>query len=413
MKNILFITESYHYKASPNGICVQRVAENLVKSGHYVCVVTLFNDLNQKTFENINGVDVYRVDAGFIERKLYENSDNSEKSKKIYNKILKLSRINGLWHAFKYPLLSKKQVRNLYKQSEKLYRDKKFEYVICAYHKIADVLAGIKLKRKNPNIKLILYTLDAISGGWVPNILKSAKIPMNSLKRWERFFFKHIDKMFAMESHRYYYETNHEYDKYKNLIEYLDIPLLNPLINLKTQDDYKISMVYTGSMSQGTANPSYLLKIINQLENAYIYIYGRINEEILNDIQKHELYEKRIFIMGSVSHEEIIEIQHSADVLLNFGNANPNMIPCKIFEYMSTGNKIISFTSSSKDSSLPYIKKYTNGLIISEEENLNEQNISDIKNFILKKADNLDENDLKKLFEKNTPEYFERKLLEE
>lgn len=407
MKNVLFITESYYYKASPNAICVQKVAEHLVNKEYSVSVVTLYNDIGQSQFESINGVDVYRVDAGFIEARLYENSTN----KKKYNRTLKLSRINGLLHAFRYPLLSERQVKHLYRQASALHKEKHFDYVVSVYHKIADVLAGIKLKKKNPDIKLVLYTLDAISGGWVPNILHSSKIPMKSLKRWERYFFKYIDKMFAMESHRSYYQKNHEYDKYAEKIEYLDIPLLEPCISEKDTSK-EIKMVYTGSMALATANPWYLLKILDKIENAKVFIYGRICDEILKEIQSCSLYEKRIFLMGSVEHSEIAKIQQSADVLLNFGNANSNMIPCKIFEYMSTGNKILSFTHSSQDSSLPYIEKYPNGLIVEEDESLDGINIEKIKEFISSEHKALNEKELKKVFLKNTPEYFEERLSE-
>ncbi len=413
MKNIVFICESYYRGASPNGICVRQVAEELIHQGNTVRVVTLYNDINQPEWETINDVEIHRVDAGFIEKNLYRNKAQQNKTEKLkYQATLKLSRFNGLLHAFRYPLLSERQVDFLYRKSKELYKTCKIDYVVCVYHKIADVLAGIKLKKKYPDIKLILYTLDAISGGWVPNILHNAKIPMNSLKRWEKVFFKHIDKMFAMESHRSYYEVHSEYEKYREKIEYLDIPLLLPKDGTVKLTGNRVRMVYTGSMHYSTANPQYLLKLLPFIKETEVYIYGNVSEEITAIIKAHPLYNQRIFLCGRVAYEKITGIQQEADVLLNFGNGNPNMIPCKIFEYVSTGNKILSFTYSEEDSSLPYIEKYPNGFIVSEDDARIEQNAVRISDFINAPRTSTSKEELCTLFEKNTPAYFCKKLME-
>ena len=409
MKNILFICESYYYRASPNAICVQAVAENLISQGYNVNIATLFNAKGQPAVETLNGVTVHRVGAGFIETALYNNEEKADpKQIKKRNRILKLSKLNGVLNAFSYPLLSRKQVRNLFVKAEEIYKKAAIDYCVVVYHKIADVLAGIKLKKKHPEMKLVLYTLDAISGGWVPTIMRSKKIPMNSLKRWERFFFKNIDKMFAMESHRKYYESDCVYDEYKNKIEYLDIPLLckTECGDASKKEKDCISLVYTGSMHRDTANPAYLTKLLSGIKGAKIYIYGNVSDEIRESLSQSPDFNNKLFLMGRKEHAEISKIQKSADVLLNFGNANPNMIPCKIFEYMSTGNKIISFTHSESDSSLPYMEKYPMALIVKEDENLISENINLIKNFIKEKCDEVNYHMLERMFEKNTPQYF-------
>lgn len=407
MKNVLFICESYYYYPSPNAICVKGVAEQLLKDGHKTVVLTLFNSEGQKEYENIEGVDIYRVDPGFIERNLYLNKAcDTVKKRKKYSQILGLSRINGLLHAFQYPLLSGKQVKNLYFKADTLYTHIKFDVCVCVYHKIADVLAGILLKKKHPNLKLILYTLDAISGGWIPSIIHSKKLPLASLKRWEKYFFAHIDKMFAMESHRSFYETE-EYRPYAPLIEYLDIPLLvatlsPPLHNIRD----KKHLLFTGGMHKDTANPQYLLKLLEHLPDVVFDIYGQVSSEIRSEIENNLLFNHRLFLHGSINHDKILDLQKAADVLVNFGNANPNMIPCKIFEYMSTCHKIISFTHAETDSSLPYIRNYPLGLIIKEDDEHLDSNARAIRDFIANDISHVDPSLVEEAFIKNTPEYF-------
>lgn len=408
MKNILFICESYLHKPSPNGICVQRVAECIASENCRVCVVTFFNAVQQPAYEKHNGVEIFRVLPGRIMRTLYQCEDNPDAKQMRKTKLtLSISHVNGMLHAFCYPLLSYKQVNNLYQKAKELMSAEHFQYVVTVYHKIDSVLAGIRLKHIFKDTRLILYTLDAISGGWVPDILHSRKIPMRSLKRWERYFFRNIDVMFAMESHRAYYERNAEYQKYSSKIQYLDIPLLTEnTCKKEMHDDDTVDIVYTGSMSKDTANPLYFISLLHHLPNVRFHIYGRIQEEILPTVTSDALFGTRILVHGTVSHDEILKIQKNADVLLNFGNANSNMIPCKIFEYMSTGNKIISFTHSESDSSLPYINAYINGLVVTEDDSAVDENVNKIVDFINNPPCPVTKEELEQTYRKNTPEYF-------
>lgn len=414
MKSILFLCESYYRSPSPNGICVQAVAETAVKEGYCVDVVTIFNSEDESEYETINGVSVYRVDPGFIQRELFKtNPEIYSEKKQHHNLILKLSAFNGLIKAFRYPYLSRKQVVNLEMKAEKLYKQNGYLHVVTVYQQIHPVLAGIDLKRKYPKVDLTLYTLDAISGGWIPNILRSRKIPMKSLKRWEKYFFNHVDRVFAMESHYQQYQLQ-EYDAWRKKIYYLDIPLLRLVKqaywgNREKPINGKVRFVFTGSMHKDTANPKYLLKLLPQLQDVEVDIYGSVSPDIMDEMVESGLLNKKLFYKGRVNHDKILEIQKNADVLLNFGNANPNMIPCKIFEYISTGRKIISFTHSSKDSSLPYMKRYKNAIILEEDDQSLENNIEIILQF-LSITDVIDEGILKENFKKNMPEYFLRML---
>lgn len=408
MKNILFICESYYRKPSPNGICIRSVAEELIIQGHRVDVVTLFSETNQPQEECLNDVTIYRVDPGYIRRKLYIYENKIQEHKK-YEKIKKLSAVNGLLHAFQYPLLSEAQVINLFTQANRLHKKHHYEHVVVVYQQIHPVLAGIRLKKKNQDIDLVLYTLDAISGGWIPNIMHSHSIPLRSLKRWERYFFSHVDRVFAMESHREGYQAK-KYDQYRDKIEFLDIPLLALNTVSKEQGGNQLHAVFTGSMHKATANPQYLLKLLPYLQDVSIELYGNVGADILTDIHKAQMNGNKINVHGPVSHDEILQIQANADVLLNFGNANPNMIPCKIFEYISTMNKIISFTHSGLDSSLPYMKKYEAALIIEEKDEMIEENVKKIKKFL---AEPILQNQSKIMdrFKKNMPMYFAYVLL--
>lgn len=407
MKNVVIMCDTYLPKASPNGICVSQVAKALSERSDNVRIVTTLNIQGQKTVENIDGVDVYRVDPGFVVRELMAtDGKNDAQSLKRRGKALKISSISGAINGFRYPLTAPVQVGNYYKCVEQLNKEQKIDVLVCCYHKIAAVAAGIKFKKAHPETKFIVYTLDAISGGLVFPVLHSMKISMNSLKRWEKKIFTSVDKAFVMESHRSHYDSK-EYDAYREKLEFLDIPLVTTDRNGDYEKKDRLHFVYTGSMSTGTANPKIFLELLKKLDGEeFVFdIYGGITPEIEEVIKGAGLPEEKIVLHGKVPYEEIASIQRGADILLNFGNANPCMIPCKIFEYISTGKKILSFTHSEKDSSLPYLRIYPNALII-DENGEKEENAERIKAFMTAEAVNIDKARLSALYEKNMAEYF-------
>lgn len=407
MKNVVIMCDTYLPKASPNGICVAQVAKALAERNDNVRIVTTLNIEGQKAVENIDGIDVYRVDPGFVVRELMATEGKTDSaSVKRRNKALKVSSISGAINGFRYPLTAPVQVGNYYKCVEQLNNEQKIDVLVCCYHKIEAVAAGIKFKNAHPDTKFIVYTLDAISGGLVFPVLHSMKISMNSLKRWEKKIFSSVDKAFVMESHRSHYD-NKEYDIYRDKLEFLDIPLVTTDRNGSYERKDKLHFVYTGLMSTSTANPKSFLELLKKLDSEeFVFdIYGGITPEIEEVIKVAKLSESKIVLHGKVPYEEIDSIQKSADILLNFGNANPCMIPCKIFEYISTGKKILSFTHSEKDSSLPYLKIYPNALIIDENGN-EEENLKKIKEFMVKEPTLIDKEMLEKLYEKNIGKYF-------
>ena len=83
--NIVFFVDSYHGKASTNGVCVKKVADELVKQGHNVEVITAINEINQPKFEVVDGVNVHRIKRSTVYTfKLFV--DNKTKCKNFFRK---------------------------------------------------------------------------------------------------------------------------------------------------------------------------------------------------------------------------------------------------------------------------------------------------------------------------------------
>ena len=224
---------------------------------------------------------------------------------------------------------------------------------------------------------------------------------------------KQYDYLCPMISHKPIFQRE-ELEQYKNKIYYVDIPNLDTgwLSNIdeKMQQDEEISFVYTGMMSETSGDCSFFLNLIPLIlkeRRVRFDIYGGISESISEKLDETELLNRVIFYHGRVTQDELVTIRKNADIFVNFGNEHECGIPCKIFEYMSTGKRIISFKKIANDASEPYLVRYGNALVLQEDYSKGEEYSKQILNFIQRNNDvQITAADLLDKFRLNTPECF-------
>ncbi len=120
----------------------------------------------------------------------------------------------------------------------------------------------------------------------------------------------------------------------------------------------KFTLSYIGVLEQ-LRNPENLWKALDDLvktnsdfvENFTIKFVGRIDDRILESIEKSSL-RNHINNLGYLSHDKAIDEMSNSTMLIitNFPNeSSKGIIPGKIFEYLATGNQIISFGPDEAD----------------------------------------------------------------
>ena len=417
-KSVLFLTGSFYPSPSPNAICAKRIMDGLIEKGFSVFLVTLKNIHGQKQQEVIDGISVLRIkNYLLVQMQLFFTRKNTNK-KSCFLKLTEfLLRFKGLLYIFFWPLLSPIVVWRYYKSSYDICKKNEVKVVVGVYKSLEILLACCILKKRCPEIKFFIYSLDAMSGSILPRLLFSDKIALYSIKRWERICFTKADSIYLMESHRSYYSQD-RYSVYQKKIRYVDIPLVDVNYNNNIfVHDTSNSLVFTGSMGRATADPHYLIKLLRLplLMNIPLKfnIYGNISMEIENDIRESGLLNDKIFLLGNVPHSEIKDIQNNATAFINFGNSYSCAIPCKIFEYISTQRPIISFYKIDEDAGIPYLKKYPNILLIKEDESLLEENANRLKLFLEKNIGVNGAFDLGDVYYANTPENMVKEILRE
>ena len=149
----------------------------------------------------------------------------------------------------------------------------------------------------------------------------------------------------------------------------------------------KFTLSYIGVLEQ-LRNPEILWNVLNELlqenedfKNDFeLKFVGRIDDKILNDIKNIAL-KNSVNNLGYLNHSEANAEMQNSDLLLitNFPNeSSKGIIPGKIFEYLQTGNQILSF--GPKDSDVQKILDDTKaGKHFSYDQS------TDVKDFILEK----------------------------
>lgn len=406
---ILFILGTYLPKPSPNGICVEKVANELVQHGNKVVCLCSKNHYDKEYHEIINGVDIYRVKAN----RLNNLSEQLQLKGGNVSRILSgsiiyyLKLISLLLKPF-WPLDFSGRSGRLYRKAKSLHKKYMFDRVICVHKPLHSLIVGSRLKEEYPEIKYVPYFLDSLSGGFKER-LYSDRANLKRKIKCEDKYLKNADIVIAMESSRRHHEQNSSGKDYYKKIVYLDIPLMMKLelYNVSTQSD-RINIVFGGLLNYPYRNILYLIEIIKNIHRKDIMItfIGKTNRV---DIFKKAIEElgNQIQYIDYMPHDEYIPFLKKADFLLNMGVTTPSAISGKIFEYMSYGKPIISTYSIDNEACLPYLKKYPVALMLDEREPDIEKQAKILSEFIdTFRNYRINPEELNEVFYKNTPQAF-------
>ena len=257
--------------------------------------------------------------------------------------------------------------------------------------------------RKNNVFLYIPYFLDSLSGGSTP-FLFNKKTKIKKGCKWEKRLLSNSDGYVVMKSsERHHINYSSDCPHYSK-IKVLDIPLItdNIIDNYQT-DNNKTVFTYIGSLPLKIRNPFYGLDLLSRLKNIEIRMVGPIPD---SDTYKEFCKSHDIILLGPKNHLEINDLVKDTDILINFGNNIKEMVPSKIFEYISYLKPILSFAPIEDEPSIPYLEKYPLSCVIHEEDPI-DANMMAIKRFMSNKKNiSISKELIQNTFYNNTPAAF-------
>lgn len=394
----LFMMDYYSKKKLANGICTREIIEQLEKNND--------NDIYTLEFGDFN--DEYENKRFFCKKNLfYRYRDKYENSNRqfLYKVNMVLQQLNTLFYILIYPfnfLLFK--IRYLLK-AYSIISNNNIEYVVSVYNPFEAILAGYCIKLINRKVNWIIYSLDTLSNG-----RKHAPIPKKYTNKkgakWEKIFFKRADLIIILECHRLHYQKL--FPQFQKKIKYSGIPLLKITQSNSSMNNSNASKVilYAGALYRKNRNPDLFLSLLKEIAKTIdlrIIFYSRGDcEDVINRYKNDGL---KISNNDYIDRDSLLEKYKQTDFFLNIGNADTEMIPSKIFEYISQQKPIIHICSNKKDPCIEYLMKYKYSCILNSWDS-RPDNISKLSGFLNQKF-NIDSYQIKleEKFYKNMASY--------
>ena len=400
--NVLFIGVNVYPVTDANGNCILAVAERLQKKGVNIHIVADTIVDGKDVCYNLQGIKVYNIKKNFFDKCMCDY---------VFSKIIRY--VYKIIQLPFYPIDKAYTYYRLYKIIKELDKKHHFHAIVSVFQPMSSLFLGGWLKQRK---KLILYMLDTLVYYIPPHRVLPNWFIKKRFMQIERWIYKKADLIINMQNYKSYYKDNVKFDCFESKMRYVDFPLFTPTWEIDKSKNYfnngKLNISFMGSLYPEFRNPAYVLKVMSPIldeENSILHFFSRGEEDVINDYSnKCTCIESH----GFVSREIANEVKLSTDIFINIANNGVNMVPSKIFEYMSYGKRIIHFYHGNEDTCIPYLKKYPYVLIINEMDDFY-NNQKKIKDFMKIQIDLNKLGEILKGFKMNTPEYTANIIMEE
>lgn len=406
MKKILFLTRSYpDTLGSATMLCMHRVLNCVAESGRYEVHALCMRYPGETNEDRVGDVAVHRFNPTWWQRvrNSLQKSRKHKKLERIMEVTTKLLTIPTFPRT--EPLSTKRYIR----AASLLQRSVGFDLVVSEHHGLETLLTGCQLMKVFPGLKHVAVLWDPVKGQ-----MATVKLPQSyttrRINRIETFAADFTTLQISTESMKAYHTSHGDIVADHRL--YLDIPgILRPEPEVPTEKlsfirEGAINIIFSGLLDEYYRDALPIIHLLGRTEFA-----SRLNMLFFSRGEKESVEAAAKDFPGSIAYLDYIPLSElhtmyrHADYLLNVSHINANMVPSKIFEYMSYGRPIISTYITDGDSAQKYISKYPEGICL-DLKRKQEENLNALNSFLSMKHDGVDFNTVKSLFKNNTPETY-------
>lgn len=406
MKKILFCIQWYPSYDSANTFCDEQIIKELVKDKDCEIHCLTYKRPQDKEYEVIDKVHVHRFKRGIFWSWYIDQIHNNRRYSNVAEKINRFFlRLKQFINIPLYPVYEPIKCLRFAYNAKRLNNKENFDIVISEFHGMDSLMAGYYLKNVDKSIKYIPLYWDSMAGGYLPKYLPDSF----SRKRriWlERKIASISDKILAIKYSRAIYDMLGIKLENSEKYIFLDIPRIDfsKALNYRSLDDdlksvvenFAINIIFAGSLSKRTV--SYVLSLFNDVDQNinFIMVCSKLYHSELSEYSK--LYPSlTLKVLDYMPYDKLSQLFYASDILLNFGNDNPCLVPSKVYDYISYAKPIISICNIDNDTSKQVLNNYTNSLILDERDST-EHNIKKIKHFLNNLDKTIDISELEDLY---------------
>lgn len=405
-KKILFLTRSYpDTKRSATTLCTNRIIGCVASSDLYEVHVLCLRYKGETREEFCNGVNVYRLRPSFWTR--FKNTVIETHRYHRFERFLEKTQKFVTLPFF--PNTEPLTTHHYFTNVSRIYSKERFDLIFSEHHCLTTLITGCKLKSMYPRVKHIASFWDPLKGEKQTSYLPSWFVNRR-IDAIETYVANNTTIEVSMAIMRDYFKK--ENDVAFNHRVFLDIPtLLIPEPEVQTEylgllRDNAINIVYSGVLATKQRNPLPIIRLLNQcrdVESINLVFFSKGAEAALTAAIKE--FKGTIIRHDYIPIRELHTIYRHADYLLNISHTNPNMVPSKLFEYISYGKPIISAFVTNGDAAQKCITRYPEGISI-DLKNEEKDNVALLDEFLDKKHNKVLFDTVKESFKENTPEAY-------
>ncbi len=386
MKKVLFTIQWFPSVLSANALCDETIIEAIRENNEYDISCLVYNMPGMMRHEKIKNIKVNRFCKGLLWDLVIKAKQNpgrqTSKIVLILNRIIQ--RVKQILLILIYPVFEPVAIYKFCENAKKLFEQEGFDVVISEHNGLDTLIAGYYLKKKYPKIKYIPIFWDPLYGKEPAKYLPKS-YSVKKQRKLERKIMEAADKAVFMDSLKDFHLKNQV--DYGEKAVYLSIPkIVKPNIIMES-DEYTISgminIVYSGILNIPDRDPEPFLKIISQSRHAkninLIFFCTGKGREIIEKYK--DVFPGNIVLSPYISPQKLKAVYKNASILINFGGPNPNMVPSKIFDYMSFCKPLISTYYIDNEASKHYLVRYPIALLL-DQRNRIEENTNSLDDFI-------------------------------
>lgn len=406
MKRILFLTRSYpDALGSATILCMHRVLNCVVESGRYEVHALCMRYPDEAYEEQVGDVIVHRFNPTWWQRvcnSLYKSRKHGSLARimEVMTKTLTIPT---------FPRTEPLSDIMYTSVARKLHRKYGYEMVISEHHGLSTLLTGCRLMKEFPDLKHMAVLWDPVKGQ-----MATLKLPKGytdlRINRVEEFAVKYTTLQISTLSMKAYHSEHGDIGADHRI--YLDIPsILKPEPEVPTDKlvlikEDGINIVFSGLLSKYYRDALPIIRLLGKTDvaaNINLLFFSRGEKDLVELAAKG--FPGGIIYHDYIPLQELHTIYRYADFLLNVSHLNANMVPSKIFEYMSFGKPIISTYLTDGDSAEKYVRRYKDGLCVDLKKS-DEENVTSLNVFLKKEHITVPFEEVKKQFNENTPERY-------